>query len=88
VESVAGGLPEPDLTVHLRLSPELAWDRKGGQPYPYECGMDRTRTRSSFLAHQRRVHEVLDGWADRYGWYSVDATRPVDTVVEAVAGRL
>jgi thymidylate kinase len=88
VESVAHGLPKPDLTVHLRLSPELAWQRKGGQPYPYECGMDLTRSRPSFLAHQGRIGEVLDGWADRDGWYPVDASQPLETVVSSVVETL
>jgi len=84
VEQVAAGLPPPDLGIYLRTTPELAWERKGGRPFPYECGMDMSCSRASFLAHQRVLHGVLDEWADRFGWITVDATRPLDAVLDSV----
>ncbi|MFC0031628.1 dTMP kinase [Micromonospora chaiyaphumensis] len=91
VEAVAAGLPAADLVVHLRVEPELAWARKDGRPLPFECGMDLTCSRSSFLAHQGALLAVLDRWADRHGWLVLDATAPTpvlaDQVIAALADR-
>lgn len=87
VEDVARGLPRPDLTVYLRVTPELAWERKGGRPFPYECGMDMTCSQASFLAHQRKVHGVLDEWAEQQGWAVVDGAQPLPAVLDAVVMR-
>lgn len=76
VEAVAAGLPATDLVIYLRLDPEIAWRRKGGSPFPYECGMDPMCHRTSFLAHQRSIHATLDRWAERYGWHILDAAKP------------
>jgi dTMP kinase len=84
IEQLAAGLPQPDLTVYLRCTPELAWERKNGQVLPYECGMDLTCSRPSFLAHQRRIHDTLDAWADAFGWVVVDATAPLESVLDLV----
>jgi thymidylate kinase len=73
VEAVVGGLPLADHVFYLRLDPEVAWQRKRGAALPYECGMDYSCKRASFLAHQRAIQDVLDGWAERYGWHVVDA---------------
>jgi thymidylate kinase len=88
VEQVALGLPRPDLTIHLRVPPETAWQRKDGRPFPYECAMDLTCSRTSFLAHQRAIHELLDHWAARYGWLTVDATQPLSAVVDVVVRQI
>jgi thymidylate kinase len=84
VEDVARGLPYPDLVVYLRVTPELVWERKGGRPLPYECGMDLSCSRARFLAHQRKIHGVLDEWAVRYGWSVVDGARPLAAVLDSV----
>lgn len=76
VEAVAAGLPPADLVVYLRLDPHEAWRRKDGRPLPYECGMDMTCARGSFLSHQGAIQRVLDGWARRSGWLTVDALTP------------
>jgi thymidylate kinase len=78
VESVAGGLPPADLVVYLRLEPETAWLRKDGNPMLYECGLDPTRSRESFLRHQGAIVTVLDRWAERYGWLTVDGEASPD----------
>ncbi|HEX3649675.1 MAG TPA: thymidylate kinase [Pseudonocardiaceae bacterium] len=86
VEAVAAGLPPADLVVYLRLDPELALRRKGGRPVPYECGMDMSRSPSSFRRHQSTIRSVLDGWSDRYGWLVVDADQPVPSLTDRLAG--
>lgn len=78
VESVTAGLPPADLVVYLRLDPEVAWLRKEGRPMLYECGLDPTRSHGAFLRHQGAIQAVLDRWALRYGWLTVDATLPPD----------
>jgi dTMP kinase len=88
VAAVTAGLPAADLVVYLRLAPEIAWRRKGGRPVPYECGMDMSCTRAGFLAHQGVIGTVLDGWARRHGWLTVDADQPLDALVDRVACEL
>jgi thymidylate kinase len=88
VEHVIDGLPQPDLTVYLRLAPESAWDRKDGRPAPYECGMDLDRTKARFLRHQYGIQRLLDRWADRFGWLTIDAAAPPPTVLAAAAGHI
>jgi thymidylate kinase len=91
VAAVAGGLPPADLVVYLRLDPEVAWHRKDGRPLPYECGMDPLCGHDSFVSHQRAVVAVLDQWATRYGWLTVDAELPpdiqADQLMETIADR-
>ncbi|WP_075731364.1 dTMP kinase [Streptomyces acidiscabies] len=85
VESVGAGLPACDQVLYLRITPETAWERKRGEEIlPYECGGDPTCSRESFIAHQGRVQRVLDDWAGRFGWRTVDADRPVEEVAEIV----
>jgi dTMP kinase len=93
VAAVGAGLPAADLTVYLRIAPAVAWARKAGRAVPFECGMDLTCSRASFLAHQRSIGSTLDRWAARDGWLVLDArTRPdllaarIVTAVRASAG--
>ncbi|KOT30504.1 thymidylate kinase [Streptomyces caelestis] len=93
VESVVAGLPPSRTVVYLRLEPEEAWERKVGRDLvPYECAMDPACSRESFLTHQRRILDVLDSWASRFGWREIDAAQALDTVVDHVvthvAGRV
>ena len=81
-------MPAADLVVYLRLDPEVAWRRKEGRPVPYECGMDMSCAKSSFLAHQQVIRTVLDGWARRYGWLTVEADQPLDAVVDRLGREL
>ncbi|MFD7164769.1 nucleoside/nucleotide kinase family protein [Streptomyces violascens] len=84
VESVVSALPASQV-VYLRLDPERAWERKVGRDVvPYECGMDPTCARDSFLTHQKRILAVLDDWAVRHGWQTLDAEQPLDDVVGQV----
>jgi thymidylate kinase len=84
VESVVAGLPPTDLVLYLRATPEVAWSRKEGRDVvPYECGGDESCSRENFLGHQYAIREVLDGWAERFGWVTVNADRDVDEVADA-----
>ncbi len=85
VAAVGAGLPAADLTVYLRITPEAAWVRKAGRPVPFECGMDLSCSRESFLAHQRSITATLDRWAARDGWLVVDAGLPPGRLADAVA---
>ncbi|MFJ5646133.1 dTMP kinase [Streptomyces sp. NPDC093223] len=88
VEGVVSGLPRPDQVVYLRLEAEQAWARKAGDVIPYECGMDPRCGRDAFLGHQGRLLAVLDGWAERFGWLTLDAGRPLDEVLAQVMSTL
>jgi dTMP kinase len=79
--AVAAALPTPDLVLHLRLTPELAWSRKQSNLVPYECGMDPSCSRQGFLAHQGRIAHLLDEWSERFGWMCIDASAPLESVV-------
>jgi thymidylate kinase len=88
VEAVTAGVPEPDLVIHLRCDPVTTWHRKAGRPLPYECAMDLSCSKASFLGHQGKIHAILDSWAQSRGWLVVDATRPVDQVAGTVAAQV
>jgi thymidylate kinase len=81
VEYVVAGLPLPDLVIYLRLTPEEAWLRKRGSLVSYECGMDTSCSKTSFLAHQYRISSLLDAWSERFGWVVIDASAPSSDVV-------
>ncbi|MBO3749905.1 hypothetical protein J5X84_27815 [Streptosporangiaceae bacterium NEAU-GS5] len=83
VERVVAGLPAVDTVIYLRSDPETAWGRLAGRVVPYECAMDLTCARSSFLDHQKKIHAVFDGWAAEHGWITVDARRPLEDVIGA-----
>jgi thymidylate kinase len=85
VEAVTARVLEPDLVIHLRCDPVTTWHRKAGRPLPYECAMDLSCSRASFLAHQAKIHATLDAWAQHRGWLTVDATQPADQVAETIA---
>lgn len=84
VEGVVGGLRRPALTVHLRLDPARAWQRKQNDLVPYECGMDPACSPERFLDHQRAIESILLQWSARQGWLELDADRPVEEVVSSV----
>ncbi|WP_318306516.1 dTMP kinase [Amycolatopsis solani] len=88
VEAVGAGLPAADLTVHLRIDPEDAWARKDGRAVPFECGMDLSCSRESFLAHQRSIAATLDRWAARDGWLVLDARTPPERLVARLVPRV
>ncbi|GAA3107198.1 hypothetical protein [Streptosporangium carneum] len=83
VEQVVAGLPGVDAVIYLQSDPETAWDRMGDRAVPYECAMDLSCARPSFIGHQRKIHEVLGRWAARPGWITIDARQPLDAVVDA-----
>ncbi|MEU8934327.1 thymidylate kinase [Streptomyces sp. NPDC048409] len=87
VEAVVSGLPHCERVLYLRIEPEQAWLRKAGDLVPYECGMGHC-TREAFLGHQSRIQTVLDTWAERFGWLSVDAAAPPDEVAGRVIALL
>jgi dTMP kinase len=89
IESVVAGLPPTDEVVYLRVTPDVAWARKeDGDVVPYECGMDPSCSRASFVAHQTRILDVMDGWAERDGWTVVDASGDRDAARRAIVARL
>ncbi|MEV0963194.1 thymidylate kinase [Streptomyces sp. NPDC049910] len=84
-EGVVSALPVSGQVLYLRLDPKRAWERKVGRDVvPYECGMDPECARENFLAHQNRILAVLDDWAARFGWLTLDAEEPLDDVVDRV----
>ena len=84
VRTACGALPRADEVIYLRVPAELAWQRIGPSANAYECGMDRTCSKASFLRHQQAIQAVLDDWAETGGWTVVDAAGPPDQVRDRV----
>jgi thymidylate kinase len=81
IEACASSFPKADLVFYLDLDPRLALQRKSSSRLnAYECGRNKPISETGFLQHQRRVREVLSRWADRDGWYTIDASRPAESV--------
>ena len=84
-DTVAVRMPEPDLVLHLDVSPAVALARKQPDGLTlYECGCDGSRAPASFLAHQAKVRCVLQRWARERGWCRIDADRDADSVSAAI----
>lgn len=84
-DAVAVRMPEPDLVLHLDVSPAVALARKQPDGLTlYECGCDGSRAPESFLAHQAKVREILRQWARERGWHRIDADRDADDVTAAI----
>lgn len=86
VLTVVNELPSPDQVIFLDISPELAYERKllTNDLVPYECGLDASMSRSSFIRHQERVRKRLHRWAEMFGWDIVDAGLNFESVATAV----
>jgi dTMP kinase len=82
VEQIVAGLPGVDIVIYLRSDPETAWSRISDRVVPYECAMDLTCVKSSFIGHQQKIHDVFDKWAAWPRWVTLDARRPLDDVAE------
>ncbi|MBF4619273.1 thymidylate kinase [Clavibacter sp. VKM Ac-2873] len=89
IESVVAGLPRADTVVYLRVTPDVAWERKkDGEVEPYECGMDPSCSRAAFVAHQTRILTTMDAWAERHGWSVVDGSGDPDASRRAIVACL
>ncbi len=86
--AAASLLPQPDLTLYVKLPPETLLARKPDDRVAYECGMDETCSSDSFLSHQRQIQAHLDAWSRRFGWMEVDGDRPLAVLVEDMVGRI
>lgn len=64
------GLREPDLTVLLDVSPEVALARKQGHS-TLEAGHDTSE--NAFVRYQNSIRQQLLGMAGQRGWLVVDA---------------
>jgi thymidylate kinase len=84
IDAAVASLPRPDLVILLDVEPEEAWRRKAANGFadlvPYECGMDPSMTRESFIAHQSKLRNELLGWSTAQGWQVLPADRPVELV--------
>lgn len=83
VEQVVAGLPAVDIVIYLRSDPETAWSRIADRVVPYECAMDLSCAKPSFIGHQKKIHNVFDEWSSWPRWITIDARPPFDAVVDA-----
>jgi dTMP kinase len=79
VERTIAEFPPTDLTIYLDVIPEDALARKHDF-VSYECGRDPECRPESFLAHQTKTRALLQQWAERYGWKTIDVSRTLDQV--------
>jgi dTMP kinase len=86
VFSIVDRLPKPDAVVVLDVSPETAYERKSVNDdfVPYECGMDATLSKRSFIHHQSRLRDRIQRWADIFSWDVVDASKSADETVSKI----
>ena len=80
-QAVANLLPRPQLVIYLRLAPEQLFERKTDDLVAYECGLDDTCSKESFIAHQEAIQSWLNTWAAQDEWLAVNAGRSVDAIV-------
>ncbi|MGA8429771.1 MAG: hypothetical protein WB729_08115 [Candidatus Sulfotelmatobacter sp.] len=88
VLSVSSGLPVPQIVLHLSLTPEQAWPRKQADLVPYECGMDESCSKESFLQHQTRIRNLLDEWSRAFGWKHIDASPSLAVVISTAVSQV
>lgn len=93
VEQLGAIFPEPDLTFHLDVDPELSLQRKLGKSItPYECGNDPSLSETAFLRHQHAVRSILTDMGAGKDWVRIDADKPVAdcqaTIIERVEAAL
>lgn len=86
--ATASLLPQPDITLYIKLRPEEMYRRKHDDLVAYECGMDPACHPESFLQHQRRILERLDSWSQRLGWQEIDGTQSLDALVAELVRRI
>jgi thymidylate kinase len=86
--AAASLLPQPDLTLYLKLNPEELLERKRNDLVAYECGMDPACRPESFLQHQRQILARLDSWSRRLGWQEIDAAQSADALVVELVRRI
>lgn len=79
--SIVDMMPKPDLTIYLKSTPENLFDRKHDDLVPYECGMDPTCSRQSFVGHQRKIMDYLDRWSLQQNWLELDAMQTHEILV-------
>lgn len=82
-------LPKPDLTILMDLPPEMAFQRKEKSGFSdlnyYECGMDKTLSRDSFISHQSKIRAQLAHWSQQNGWHRIDASGQPHEVADAIS---
>jgi thymidylate kinase len=79
--------PAPDLTFHLRIAPEQAFERKE-RLSGYESGFAKTKNLEAFVGFQRTAHTVLDELAAELGWIALDAREPIAKLTDTIAGAI
>ena len=88
VSAVTGKLPRADLTLLLDAPLDVLYERKAGDLVPYECGMDPSCSRESFIRHQALIGATLRRWQDEFGWVTVDVTQPRAAMVAQMANAI
>jgi thymidylate kinase len=83
LKNIAGGFPQPRVTIFLDISPEIAWDRKQGAVTAYECGF-ASPTREHFLEFQTRLRDLFLREAQEAGWIVLATDRPEDDVADDI----
>lgn len=90
VAAITSKLPCADLTLLLDAPLDLLYARKAGDLVPYECGMDPSCSRESFVSHQAMIGATLRRWQAELGWVRIDVTQSREAALaemaEAISG--
>ncbi|MEM7394062.1 MAG: hypothetical protein AAF492_17110, partial [Verrucomicrobiota bacterium] len=77
--------PEPDLTVYLSLTPDLAIERKTESMLSqYETGCAESPDRAAFLAFQEGCHRELEAVAEEKSWRRIDASQSIQQITDRI----
>ncbi len=71
--------PKPDVTLHLQVTPEEAFERKA-ELSGYESGFAKPRTKEAFIHFQKKAHAALEDLAQKENWIRIEGTETIDTV--------
>lgn len=74
---------EPEVTLYLRVSPEVAFARKAALS-GYETGFAQPRSKEAFLAFQERSLRALDEVASKRSWIRLDGSEPAELLSERI----
>lgn len=76
---LANIFPEPDITIHLEVTPEEAFHRKA-ELSGYETGFAAPRSKEAFVDFQTRAQNALGELAKERNWHSIQGTETIEEI--------
>lgn len=79
--------PDPDVTVHLQITPEEAFDRKA-ELSGYETGFAKPRSKEAFVTFQKTAHKAMEELATKDKWIRMNGTNSIDEVTAEILNKI